>query len=124
MLKFLFFFVLVAFCGAAKGSAKPKTQKPTCAPASVITKAAALKSAGDNAKDMVALMTLAADINNANLVCNGMTFTGTGTTVTDPFDLAQGTYRVKIAADKSLDSYDVAIKYVGAANCAGSISSP
>src|SRR5258708_8823883 len=63
-------------------------------PGDVIAKAAALKSTGDDQKDMALLSDLTAQISAQNIACNGLTFKGRGSKVYDPFDLAEGVYRI------------------------------
>ena len=85
-----------------------QAEQPKCDPAAVIKQAAALTSTGDTTKDMEALLKLQNDISAANIACNGMTFTGKGTKVLDPFVLPKGVYRVTLdfAAEASLVTFE------------------
>lgn len=65
---------------------------PPCDPASLIAEMAALKSTGDAAKDVAALMELRDAITAQNVACNGYTFEGSGGKAVGPIELPEGKY--------------------------------
>ena len=91
--------------------------EPKCDPAAVIKQAAALTSTGDTTKDMAALLKLQNDISAANIACNGMTFSGIGSKVVDPFVLSKGTF--KVILDSALQSGVIEIDGISPDHCAG-----
>lgn len=118
-------FVLLVLSGlsipvAAQGPTP--TPNPDCKPADVITRAAALKSTGDNKQDMDALIKLAADIETANIACNGFSWSGTGAMVTDPFILPKGAYRMKLTVSDKTAPFLGSIQGVGDSHCYESVA--
>ena len=95
---------LVLSFGGIPSSASPLDQtatanatvSPDCQPASVIGHANALKSTGDIERDLTTLQNLAAEVSAQTIACHGLTFKGKGSLLSDPFNVAKGTYRVKL----------------------------
>src|SRR2546430_1494754 len=76
--------------------ATAQTDKPKCDPASVIAKAAALKTGGNSDADMKALTDLGKDVQKMHAICNGQVLSGKGNKVTTPFMLKAGAYRLSV----------------------------
>lgn len=68
--------------------------KTACDLKPLAAKLAAFKLAGDDKKDMEALLKIQGDISAANVACNGLTFSGKGNKVLSPFVLPKGLYKV------------------------------
>ncbi|MCC7448290.1 MAG: hypothetical protein IT324_12795 [Anaerolineae bacterium] len=96
---YLAFLVVVVLSGLAVQPSRAQTPTPTqlapdCKPATVINKAAALRTSGDPRRDLDLLNTLMADIQAMNVSCNGLRFNGRGNKVLGPFALPVALYRV------------------------------
>lgn len=90
----IFLVTLLVLVSAIPAAAQ--RSKPGCIPANAIKRAQAMKSSKDDAKDMAALNLFAEQISSLNIACNGLTFSGEGSKVLNPFDLPKGKYRMKI----------------------------
>lgn len=75
-----------------------QSDNPTCNPSALLAELAKMKSTGDDAKDIAALVELQDQITEQNIVCNGYVFEGKGTGVVKPFDLPKGTYLLHFSA--------------------------
>lgn len=89
-------FCILMVAGLHPTLTQAQSEKKDCKPADVITKAAALKTAGDTTADMKALLVLQNEIQKANIACNGFIFKKTGNGVIGPFDLPEGTFKVTV----------------------------
>jgi len=83
-----------SYTALAQATAQATTSATNCDLSSVFKGASTLKSSGDNTKDLTSLLDLARNIQDANVACNAMTFTGSGNFSSDVFDFKPGTYKV------------------------------
>ncbi len=94
--------------------------KTKCDLKGVAAKLIAFKLTDDAKKDMDALLKIQGDISAANVACNGLTFSGKGANVTDPFDIGKGTYRVRLQV-KDSKALHASIESIGDKFCGASL---
>lgn len=87
-------FVTIAAITLSLFTPPALAQAPACNPAAVMSKAAALKTSGDNKKDMQALYAISQQITDAGIACDGIVFKGNGSKVLDSFAILQGKYKI------------------------------
>jgi hypothetical protein len=104
---FLMILVIVSLASASRSTAQDT--KPTCDPGAVIDKAAALKSSGNQKKDIAALLALRDEISSADIACNGMTFSGEGTRILGPVVLKKGLYKITVTTKGNFKLYDLSM---------------
>lgn len=99
--------ILLAFILIAAPTAQAATDK--CDPAPVLAVAQALKSTGNAKVDLGKLNSLKAQIIALETACSGFAWSGTGSLLSDPFDLPKGSYRVELkSTDASAELKSVA----------------
>lgn len=96
------------------------TPVATCDPAGLIAQLSGLKATNKSSVDLHTLDDIANQISSQRIACSGLTFSGTGSKVLDPFTLPAGNYRVKLFASDNLSL--VTIKALGEGNCSGALS--
>lgn len=103
-------FSIILISGSHPSIAQGPTATPSkdCKPADLIASLKDLKSSGDAAKDMAALLKIQDQISDQSVACSGLTFSGTGSKVIGPFDLAKGAYRFKVV--KGLEFFTAELK--------------
>jgi hypothetical protein len=83
------FFLLIA----AVSFPVAAQDKTSCEPAALIKQLATLKSTGDSAKDIAALLKIKKQIDAQYIACNGMTWTARAAKILGPFELPKGAYK-------------------------------
>ena len=91
----LFVFVL----SVALPVAVAQSDTPTCNPSALIADMAKMKSAGDDAKDVTALVELRDRITAQNVACNGYKFEGRSGKSLGPVEIPNGKYLLTVTTD-------------------------
>jgi hypothetical protein len=95
--RLLLIVAIITFSGVLfTSSVTAQDDRPDCNPADLITQAAALISAGDDEKDLTALLELSQQISAENIACNGFKFEGANAKLIGPFDLPDGLYKTTV----------------------------
>jgi len=91
-------FSLLAILGNHLSHAQGPTSTPSqdCNPGDLITQFSKLTPSGNAEKDIATLLKMRTQITNQNIACHGMTFSGKGGGITEPFNLPAGSYRFTV----------------------------